>query len=296
MRNIPCTVAGCPRRFKSQGGRTYHVRTHHENHNIISTPSIPTSASNEQHEPEHLCLNDSPRSPSPPPSPQPRSPRHTPPQPSNGQKIFHPHLTGPYVLLGQPHINLIRCKGTPCDENGNPLEPGTPPPPRSNAANDDWSPYADEVQFRLADFAFRSAELSGPNCNELLDIWALDKMKNDELAPFASYEHMYAVIDSTKHGDVPWQSFKISWAGEITPDSPMWQREEYEICYRDPDAIIRDMLDNPDFNGQFDYAPYVELDKSGKRRWNNFMSGNFSWRHCVGFFPLHLPFSILIID
>ena len=44
----------------------------------------------------------------------------------------------------------------------------------------------------------------------------------------------------------------------------MWQQEEYEICYRDPDAIIQDMLNNPDFNGQFDYAPYVELDKSGK--------------------------------
>ena len=276
MRNIPCSVAGCPRQFKSQGGRTYHVRTHHENHNIVATP-IPTPTSNEQSEPEPLHLNDSLRSPSPPPSPQPQSPCHTPSQPSIGQRIFHPHLTGMYILLIPPHINLTRCKGTPCDENGNQLNLGTPPPPRSNAANDDWSPYADEVQFCLADFAFRHTELSGPNCNELLDIWALDKMEHNELAPFASSEHMYAVIDSTKHGDVPWQSFKISWAGEITPDSPMWQREEYEICYCDPDAIIRDMLDNPDFNGQFDYAPYVELDKSGKRRWNNFMSGNFSW-------------------
>ncbi|EDR13269.1 uncharacterized protein LACBIDRAFT_322804 [Laccaria bicolor S238N-H82] len=37
-----------------------------------------------------------------------------------------------------------------------------------------------------------------------------------------------------------------------------------EICYHDPDAIIWNMLDNPDFKGQFDYVPYIELDKSGK--------------------------------
>ena len=41
------------------------------------------------------------------------------------------------------------------------------------------------------------------------------------------------------------------------------------------------MLDNPDLNGHFDYAPYVDLDKAGNRRWNEFMSGNFSWRHAV---------------
>ena len=288
MHNIPCSVAGCPHWFKSQGGRTYHVWTHHKNHNIVATPPIPTPTSNQQSEPEPLDPNDSLRSPSPPPSPQPQSACHTPSQLSIGQRIFHPHLTGMYILLIPPHINLTRCKGTPCDEIGNQLDPGTPPPPCSNTANDDWSPYADEVQFHLANFAFWCTELSGPNCNELLNIWALDKMEHNELAPFASYEHMYAVIDSTKHGNVPWQSFKISWAGEITPDSPMWQREEYEICYCDPDAIIQDMLDNPDFNGQFDYVPYVELDKSGKCWWNNFMSGSFSWRHCVGFFLKYL--------
>jgi hypothetical protein len=41
------------------------------------------------------------------------------------------------------------------------------------------------------------------------------------------------------------------------------------------------MLKNPDFSSQFDYAPYIDLDKSGQRRWNEFMSGNFSWRHAV---------------
>ena len=41
------------------------------------------------------------------------------------------------------------------------------------------------------------------------------------------------------------------------------------------------MLDNPDFKGQFDYQPYVELGRKGERCWSNFMSGNFAWRHSV---------------
>jgi len=52
------------------------------------------------------------------------------------------------------------------------------------------------------------------------------------------------------------------------------------------------MLDNPDFDNQFDYAPYVELDKAGQRRWNEFMSGNFSWRHAVCMAINIYPFTI----
>lgn len=45
--------------------------------------------------------------------------------------------------------------------------------------------------------------------------------------------------------------------------------------------VLKNLLDNPDFNGQFDYEPYIETGKDEQRRWNNFMSGNFAWRHAV---------------
>ncbi|EDR13266.1 uncharacterized protein LACBIDRAFT_308938 [Laccaria bicolor S238N-H82] len=175
--------------------------------------------------PDQLLEPELPNSPggsaSPPPTHrQSHSPINNFTEPLGAQKKVHPHLTA-----------------VPCDEDGTPLAPGTPPPPRTNSADNDWSPYIDKVQFRLADFTFRltdftfhQAELSGRDCNELLEIWALDKMQHDGLAAFTSSEHMYAVIDSTKHGDMPWKSFKISWAGELTADSPTWKREEYEIC------------------------------------------------------------------
>ena len=46
------------------------------------------------------------------------------------------------------------------------------------------------------------------------------------------------------------------------------------------------MLANPDFNGEFDYASYVEIGKNGKQYWGDFFSANFAWRHSVSFFMI----------
>lgn len=115
--------------------------------------------------------------------------------------------------------------------------------------------------------------------------------KHDDLAPFSSHEDMYFLIDNIKHGDAPWKSFTTSYAGELGPNAPLWQLQDYDVWFRDADVVIRNMLDNPDLIGNFDYAPYVELDKAGNRRWNEFMSGNFSWRHAVS--PSAFPSSAI---
>jgi len=64
---------------------------------------------------------------------------------------------------------------------------------------------------------------------------------------------------------------------------PNWKKQEYKIWYRDPEVVARNMLTNPDFNNEFDTAPYVELDKNGTCRRSDFMSGDFSWHQCVHF-------------
>ncbi|KAJ7509292.1 hypothetical protein B0H11DRAFT_2427626 [Mycena galericulata] len=50
-----------------------------------------------------------------------------------------------------------------------------------------------------------------------------------------------------------------------------------------PDVIaglpISHLFSRHDFDGAFDPAPYVHLDSKGKRRWHDFMSANFGWRH-----------------
>ena len=107
--------------------------------------------------------------------------------------------------------------------------------------------------------------------------------KHDDWAPFSSYEQVYGTIDNIKHGDAPWKFFTTSFAGELGPNAltPTWQLEDYDVWFRDPDVVIQNMLNNPDFDGQFDYTPYIDLDKTGQRKLNEFMSGNFSWRHAV---------------
>ena len=101
------------------------------------------------------------------------------------------------------------------------------------------------------------------------------------MGPFSSHEELYAVIDEIKHGDVPWKCFTVKYAGEVLPSDPSWKFEEHEIWYQDPDAVIASMLDNPDFDGEFDYAPYVGLDTSGQRVLNDFMSANYAYRKSV---------------
>ena len=189
-------------------------------------------------------------------------------------------------------VLIMKFKGLPCDKDGHFLPPGTPPLPRSDPSPDSWDPFDDETQFRMGEFLYKKVEMSAGDIDELMDIWATSKAVDDSdldesdgisESPFSSHEHMYATIDEIKHGDAPWKSFTISYAGHLGPDPPSWQLQDYQVWYRDPDVVAANMLDNPDFDGEFDYAPHVELDKSGQRRWNEPMSGNFAWRHAVRF-------------
>lgn len=87
-------------------------------------------------------------------------------------------------------------------------------------------------------------------------------------------------------GDAPWKCFSAGYQGKKAPDHPRWQDAKYNVWYRDPATVIKQLFDNPDFNNQFDYAPYIGLNKAGKRTWSDFMSGNSSWKHSVRCFIL----------
>ena len=71
--------------------------------------------------------------------------------------------------------------------------------------------------------------------------------------------------------------------------------EEYQLWYRDPRKVIHDILANPDFGTTFDHIPYRDF-RDGKRRYCDFMSGNWAWDQCVST-PLdeHMRFSNLLL-
>ncbi|TFK58882.1 hypothetical protein BDN72DRAFT_781471 [Pluteus cervinus] len=169
-----------------------------------------------------------------------------------------------------------------CDAEGKDIPLGSKPPPRTEASNDDWGSYDDDLQFHVADFLYRQDEMSQPNMNYLLHLWALSLMKYGALGPFANYQHLFDTIDATSVGDVPWKCLMVEPDRDgVPPDSlPSWKRQDYEVWYRDPDVVIKNMLDNPDFDGEFDYHPYVHLNRDGKREWCDYMSANFAWTQC----------------
>ncbi|KAG2043609.1 hypothetical protein BDR03DRAFT_978052 [Suillus americanus] len=171
--------------------------------------------------------------------------------------------------------------GRPCDAQGNPLPPGTAPPPR-HTANDDWSPFTNQGNFLLADFLFRKVEMSGSDIDFLMELWAFKMQQLGEAAssPFISHKDIYTTIDSIRQGDVPWECLSVDLGDTIPDDAPSWAEHSYQVWYCNPDAVIKNMLDNPDFHQQFNYAPHVSKDQRGQRKWQNFMAGNYAWRQC----------------
>ncbi|KAF8834044.1 hypothetical protein BDN67DRAFT_915727 [Paxillus ammoniavirescens] len=67
----------------------------------------------------------------------------------------------------------------------------------------------------------------------------------------------------------------------VDENSPSWQKESYHIWYRDPDHVVKVMLENPDFADQFDYTPYHLTDSNRKWCWTDFMSGNYAWHQSI---------------
>jgi len=98
--------------------------------------------------------------------------------------------------------------------------------------------------------------------------------------PFKNHEEMHATIDVSRLGDVPWQCMVTDIAEDVDDRTP-WTQMRYKIWYCNPDSVVSNMLDNPDFDRQFDTCAYIELDADQNRRWSNVMSGNIAWRRSV---------------
>jgi hypothetical protein len=126
--------------------------------------------------------------------------------------------------------------------------------------------------------------MSASNINTLLDLWAATLVKYDDTPPFSSSSDLYSTIDSIHLGDIPWQSFSMKYSED--PDHapvPQWMTAEYEVWFRDPHLVIKDMIGNPDYIGGFDMAPIQVFDGNGDRKYENFMSGDWAWEEAVSF-------------
>lgn len=146
---------------------------------------------------------------------------------------------------------------------------------------DDFSPFANRAEFELADLLFRRDQMSASSINQLLQIWAATLPENQD-PPFLNKQDLYNTIDAIKVGDAPWNSFSVSFNGEIVEgDKTPWKHAQYDVWYRDPRVVLHNQLGNTDFATEIDFAPKEVCDENDTRRYTDFMSGDFVWRQAV---------------
>jgi Plavaka transposase len=162
-----------------------------------------------------------------------------------------------------------------------------PPPPRnSDQGPDDWTPYDNRLKFEVADFLYRRNQMSAGDINFVLNLWAASLAIHNDTPPFSTTADMHNTIDATPLGDVPWESFTLQYNGaEPAGDIPSWMKAEYDVWFRDPRTLVHNLLSNPDFKSDFDYAPFQEHAADGGHRFQDFMSGNWALSQAVS--PRH---------
>ncbi|KAF8489738.1 hypothetical protein JB92DRAFT_3085234 [Gautieria morchelliformis] len=162
--------------------------------------------------------------------------------------------------------------------NGDAIPPDTLPPRGSGQGPDDWTPYANRLEFEVADFLYRRNQMSAGDINFILSLWAASLAIHNDKPPFSKVRHMYDMIDSTPLGDISWESFSLQYNGEIREDNvPSWMEADYDVWFRDPRILVHNLVSNPDFKFNFDYTPFQERTTDNTHRFRDFMSGNWAW-------------------
>jgi Plavaka transposase len=173
--------------------------------------------------------------------------------------------------------------GRRCDERGSYLPLGAPPPAQPQAHSSDWTPFRNRIEFEFSEFVYTREQMSAGNIDVLLDLWAASLFRHDVEPPFVNHTDLYDTIDSIPLGDVPWQCFQTSFRGAkpTTGEIPSWMTTEYEVWFRDPRGVVRNMLANPSYHNKFDYVPVRNFNANGERQFRDFMSGDWAWKHAV---------------
>ncbi|KAG1720676.1 hypothetical protein EDB19DRAFT_1917810 [Suillus lakei] len=273
---LPCGRSNCRRYFKTQAGRTKHWNAAHP---TIARAANAYRASVSEELEEHRLAPEQPEAQFDFQEVEydgPNMTEHDGTRDSPAPRI-DVEFWGPGDRLYRNFHKDLDAR--PCDENGTFLPPGSPPKPLSDKSPNDWTPYRNRVEFETAEFFFTENQTPAAQINRLLDLWASTLQKHDDKPPFADFRDLHKTIDKTPLGDVKWQSFSVRYNGE-RPDTdvPPWMDQDFDVWYRDPREVIRNMLANPDYVEEFDYRPYREfLTDSDERQWRDFMSGDWAW-------------------
>ena len=156
---------------------------------------------------------------------------------------------------------LTVSQGTPCNHYGNFLPPETPPTPPPPKSNDDWTPFTSREGFELTEILYLKAHLLQSIIDQLLDVWSATLIPHNDLPPITSHQDLHAQIDAIKLGNVPWRSYTAHYQW-LCPENglvPEWMTTEYQLRYHDPRQVIHNILANPEFASDINYAPHRDF-------------------------------------
>ena len=123
--------------------------------------------------------------------------------------------------------------------------------------------------------------MSAANTDTLMTMVA--KLRDREFL-FKGHSDIYDTIDASDMGGVSWQCLYFQYQGKIPDDQvPEWMTALYDVYYRDPRDVIKDMIADTTFKHAFDYVPYQEFDGDRDRRYENLMSGDWAFQQAVCF-------------
>ena len=180
------------------------------------------------------------------------------------------------------------CLALPCDENGNYLPRNTPPPdhqPLDATPDNPFHPFEDRLAFEFADYHFSRQESSESSINEALRLWAAQSAKNGhDDVPWNSATAMYETIDKIRQGNNPWKSVPFHYNGPKPNPTPKWMSEKYVLVTRNIYHLLCEQIACIDFDGHWDYAPFIEFNHDGSRVWTNIMSGDWAAKQAVRVF------------
>ncbi|KAG1792906.1 uncharacterized protein HD556DRAFT_1432393 [Suillus plorans] len=145
---------------------------------------------------------------------------------------------------------------------------------------DDWTPYRNRLEFECADFIYTENQMSAGDINKILYLWGITLAVHHDNPSFADYRDLYNTIDATLLGDVAWENFSLKYnSNKPTGECPLWMEQSYEVWFRDPHTVAKNMLANLDFKGGIDYTPYHEFqEKDEQHHYKDFMSGDWAWQ------------------
>ncbi|KAG1856020.1 hypothetical protein DFJ58DRAFT_716121 [Suillus subalutaceus] len=264
---IPCTKQGCNRWFKNRSGYTQHTNAKHPVFPTSSQPSRPFSPSPGL--PDTMDLGDAGA----------MDFGDDGIMDNNDPAQQTAEFFGPGGWLYRNYHPFLSAQ--PCDLEGNFLPPGTSPPPLTDKAPDDWTPYRSWVEFELADYLFTKNQTPAHSIDHILNIWAASLIHaGSKSTIFSDHRSVYKAIDNTPLGDVKWESFTVKYTGDIPEEGAApWMADSHEVWFRDPREVIRNMLANPDFAAEMDLRPYCEFaTENDEHQWKDFMSGDWAYK------------------